>query len=127
MTDGAPRVLLVDDNAVVRGAVAGLFEHQGAICDLATDGAEAIRAASRNTYDLVLMDIRMRGIDGPQATARILAASAGRTPPRIVGLTGALDEELRATCLRAGMSAVFEKPLRLAQVESLLQTLRSTA
>ena len=94
--------------------------HIGATCDLATSGRDAVAAAKKARYDIVLMDVRMPGLDGPAATRLILDGSPPGERPRIIGVTGAADEALRAACLQAGMTAVLQKPLRLADLQPLL-------
>jgi CheY-like chemotaxis protein len=114
------RVLVVDDNPVIRMVLVGMLEHLGAQCDVASDGNAAVAAAGRVAYELVLMDINMPGLDGAGATRAILAASEGKQAPRIVGVTGTADESRREACRRAGMSTLVLKPLRLEELARLL-------
>ena len=70
------RLLVVDDHPVVRmGLVAMLSEHPDfEVVGEAADGAEAVLLAARLTPDVVLMDLRMPVMDGPEATAKMLAS-----------------------------------------------------
>lgn len=80
------RLLVVDDHPVVRmGLVAMLSEHEDfEVVAEAADGAEAVVLADRHHPDVVLMDLRMPGLDGADATARLRAGADG---PAVLVLT----------------------------------------
>ncbi|MGZ6827323.1 MAG: ATP-binding protein [Mycobacteriales bacterium] len=102
------RVLVVDDGAVNRMVAVGLLELLGASADAVESGEEALRLAGLPSYDAVLLDHQLTGMDGP-ATARALR-DAGCTA-RLVAVTGSTrPEDLRA-CREAGMEQVLTKPL----------------
>lgn len=104
MTDRPVRVLLVDDDALVR---AGLRAILGGARELevvgeAGDGAEGVRQVAALSPDVVLMDLRMPVLDGVAATHRI---RAGRTPadgPHVVVLTTFDGDDSVARAIRAG-------------------------
>jgi DNA-binding NarL/FixJ family response regulator len=92
------RVLVVDDEALVRSGLRLILEAAGDISVVAeaVDGADAVRAVARHNPDVVLMDVRMPGMDGLAAASRIGSAS------KIIMLTTFdLDEYVHAA-LRAG-------------------------
>lgn len=95
------RVLLVDDHPVVRTGLRGMLATEPAIevVGEAGSGAEAVALAAAVTPDVVLMDLRMPGVDGVTATGRILAAAgAERRDVKVVVLT---TYETDADILRA--------------------------
>ncbi|GAA2863499.1 response regulator transcription factor [Streptosporangium fragile] len=97
------RVLVVDDQVLVRAGFAALIR---ATPDLevageASDGEEAVALAAASRPDVILMDVRMPGLNGIAATERILAA-AGHAPPRVLVLTTFDLDEYVYDALRAG-------------------------
>ncbi|HVQ94247.1 MAG TPA: response regulator transcription factor [Mycobacteriales bacterium] len=117
------RVLLVDDEPLLRMAFTMVL---GAQPDMRTvgeaaDGAEAIRLARQLTPDVVLMDVRMPGTDGIEATSRIVRDSPGT---RVLILTTFDLDEYAFAGLKAGASGFL---LKNAQPEELLGAIRSVA
>lgn len=104
------RVLIVDDQALVRAGFRVLLETAGdvEVVGEAENGAEAVRAASELSPDVVLMDIRMPEMDGLEATRRILD-DAGETGPRVLVLTTFDADEYVYEALRAGASGFLLK------------------
>ena len=111
------RVLLAEDNPVNALLVQTLLKREGCTVELAGTGEEALAALARGRYDLVLMDMRMPGMDGPE-TARALRAREDATP--IIALTANAFEEDRRVCLESGMNAFLTKPLEPAALRSAL-------
>ncbi len=121
----ALRILVVDDNAVNRSVAAGILEKQGHRISFAVDGREAVAAAKREPFDLVLMDVQMPELNGFEATAQIREFERGaarRTP--IIAMTAHAGKDDRGQCLAAGMDEYVSKPvsrekLRAAMAASL--------
>jgi CheY-like chemotaxis protein len=103
-------VLLVEDEPVNRELVQALLEAADLRVELACDGLEAVEHAARGRFDLILMDMQMPGLDGPDATRRIRAQGRGATVP-IVALTANAFAQDRALCLAAGMNDFVAKPV----------------
>jgi len=103
-------VLLADDQALVRAGFRALLDAQDDIevVGEAGDGAEAVRLAVRYQPDVVLMDIRMPGLDGLEATRRI-AADPALSAVRIVILTTFDLDEYVFEALRVGASGFLVK------------------
>jgi DNA-binding NarL/FixJ family response regulator len=106
-------VVIADDQALVRGGLRALIDSTDDLVTVAEaqDGAAAVELARRHKPDIVLMDIRMPGMDGLEATRRITtdAALAGT---RIVVLTTYETDETVFEALRAGASGFLLKDVR---------------
>ncbi|WP_412147838.1 response regulator transcription factor [Curtobacterium flaccumfaciens] len=114
------RVLVVDDQAIVRD---GLVTVLSLVPDLqvvgqAVDGAEAIAAVDRHVPDVVLMDLRMPGVDGPTATARIVAEHPGVA---VLVLTTYADDDSIVTALRAGARGYLTKDAGRAEIATAVR------
>ena len=119
------RVLLADDQALVRAGFRALIDAQSdlPVIGEASDGAHAVRLAVRDRPDLVLMDIRMPGMDGLEATRRIVADPDCADVRIIILTTFELDEYL-FEALRAGASGFLVKD---TEPVDLLRGMRAVA
>ena len=111
------RILLVEDNPVGALLARTLLRREGCVVETAATGDEAIAAMKRARYDLVFMDMRMPGMDGPAAT-RAIRAAGDRTP--IIALTANAFAEDRQACLEAGMDDHMVKPLETEALRAAL-------
>jgi DNA-binding NarL/FixJ family response regulator len=115
MSEAPLRVLIADDQALVRAGFRMILESQPGIEVVAEapDGESAVRLARRYRPDVVLMDVRMPGLDGLEATRRLLGddpgSAAPATPPRIIILTTFDLDEYVYAALRAGASGFLLK------------------
>ena len=116
-------MIVVDDQAVVRAGFAAIVDAEPdmTVVGEAGDGASAVELATREAPDLVLMDIRMPGMDGLTATRFITAPATG---PRVLVLTTFDLDAYVYEALRAGASGFL---LKDAQPEELLTALRVVA
>jgi len=105
-------VLVVEDNEPNRHVIRLMANELGLYPDEAATGSEAIVAAARRPYDVILMDLQMPDLDGLEATRRIRAL-AGTHRPTIVALTANVMESVEARCRAAGMDGYLQKPLKL--------------
>jgi DNA-binding NarL/FixJ family response regulator len=104
------RVLVVDDQFLIRAGLVGLLLAAPGVevVGEAGDGAEAVEVAARTRPDVILMDIRMPGMNGIQATEHILAQASDPAPRILVLTTFDLDEYVYGA-LRAGASGFLLK------------------
>ena len=117
------RILVADDHPIVRSGIVALLESAGdlEVVGTASTGLEAVELAAQLTPDIVLMDLRMPGIDGDEATARILAASSGI---RVLVLTTYETDAGILSAIEAGASGYL---LKAAPQEEILAGIRSVA
>ena len=120
-------VLVAEDNEINALLTRALLQKLGHRPTMATNGDAAMESffaahSADMPFDLILMDVRMAGIDGLEATRRIRAAETGhrrrRTP--IVALTANAFPEHREACLAAGMDGFLTKPLDREKLASAL-------
>jgi len=116
-------VLLADDHEMVRAGFRMVLEAEGGISvvGVAATGREAVETAARLRPDVVLMDIRMPGMDGLEATRRIMEEPQ---PPRVVVVTTFDTDEHLRSALRAGASGFL---LKDAGPRLLVEAVRAAA
>jgi len=124
MTQPAIRVVLADDERMVRTALRAILSAEAGIevVGEAATGAEAVSVVRELRPDVVLMDVRMPGTDGIRATERILTGLDG--PPRIVVVTTFENDSYVYEALRAGAAGFL---LKRADAETLVQAVRLVA
>jgi CheY-like chemotaxis protein/HPt (histidine-containing phosphotransfer) domain-containing protein len=111
------KVLVVEDNEVNRKVAGRFLERLGQHAVLAEDGEAGVQAASRETFDVILMDMQMPGLDGIEATKQI-RATGNATP--IYALTANASERDRELCRMAGMNGFESKPVTMKRLSTLL-------
>ena len=109
-------LLVVDDTAVNRELVKLMLTPLGFTIEEASGGADGVKIAMTQHFDLILMDVRMPGVDGLEATRVIRGASLlnARTP--ILALTADVQPENALSCREAGMNDVVAKPISPAEL-----------
>jgi CheY-like chemotaxis protein len=115
------RVLYAEDDPGMRRAVGRLLKVSGASVAIAEDGREATDRALAETFDLVLMDLRMPRMDGFEA-ARVLRAVGYRVP--IIGVTADTTPGALTNAIAAGVDVVLAKPFDLSELLSAIQLVR---
>jgi len=120
------RVLVAEDNEVNRLVITGLLKKFDIVPDMAVDGLEAVAKyeQAETPYHLILMDCEMPNLDGYGATQRICASrQLHATPTRIFGLSAHALAEYRDKAMAAGMDGFLTKPVKLKELEKLLNEL----
>jgi len=117
------RVLVVDDHVVNQAVVSAVLRKWGHAVATALDGQEAVDKAAAESFNLVLMDLQMPGMDGLQATRLIRARELSQALPRlpIVAMTARAMTEDRDQCREAGMDGFLSKPLNQPELFELLE------
>jgi CheY-like chemotaxis protein len=116
----SPLILLAEDNEANIATFSSYLEAKGYRILLATDGQQAIDFAKAEQPDLILMDIQMPVIDGLEAIKQIrLDPNLVNIP--IIALTALAMEGDRDRCLAAGANDYLSKPIKLKQLNLLIQ------
>ncbi len=113
------RVLVVEDDAVSQQVALQALTKAGYFCEVAADGPAALAMAEVASYDVILMDCRLPGIDGCETTRRL--RRAGVTAP-IIAVTADTGEAQRQNCLAAGMADVVPKPVSPSRLAEIVAT-----
>ncbi|MDX1971992.1 MAG: ATP-binding protein [Candidatus Sumerlaeia bacterium] len=122
--DSVVRILLVEDNATNRLVALKLLEKLGfSSVENAENGNQALGILKEKTFDLILMDCQMPGLDGFETTERIRSGEAGETNKfkPIIAMTAHAMMGDRERCLNAGMNDYISKPIRRQELATLLE------
>jgi signal transduction histidine kinase/FixJ family two-component response regulator len=120
----ALRVLVVEDNPINRAVITDQLVQLGHRPAAVETGFAALDRLAQETFDVVLMDMQMPGISGPDTTRR-LRATGCRLP--VIGVTANASTEDRKTCEASGMTGFVAKPVTLARLaEALHDTTAAT-
>ena len=111
------RILLAEDNPINAMLARALLRREGAAAQHVESGEAALEALAQQSYDLILMDVRMGGISGTETT-RIARSRGVKTP--VVALTANAFEDDRRACLAAGMDDFLVKPLSPEALRAVL-------
>ncbi len=114
------RILVAEDAPSSARLIGAMLDRLGHHATLAANGAEAVRAARAQSFDLVLMDLQMPVMDGLQATREIRALGGDWARVPIYALTAAASQEDQAAALAAGMDDFLTKPFMPEDLEAAL-------
>lgn len=112
----AIRVLLIEDNAMNRQVVRDMFAVADMQIDEAASGAEGLQKIDRHRYDVLLVDLRMPGIDGFEVMRQVRSRLDDRSTTPIIVISGEVGPHLRTDCLTAGADDVLAKPVAMQQL-----------
>jgi signal transduction histidine kinase/CheY-like chemotaxis protein len=101
------KILLIEDNKINQMITKKMLENKGILCEIIDNGEDAIEAARHDTYDLILMDVHLPGINGTIATQKIREFD---TTTPVIALTAISLHENREMLLSFGMNDVITKP-----------------
>lgn len=108
------KLLIVEDDEIIRRVLDNFAVRKGWEVNLAEDGRAAINAYEKEEYDVIIMDCQMPVFDGYETTGEIRQLESRRskhTP--IIALTADASEGSRETCLNAGMDDYLTKPIEV--------------
>jgi len=115
------RILLAEDNAVNQKVAVQMLQRLGYRADIVANGLEAIAAAQRQHYDIILMDVQMPEMSGLEATRKLRELwPSGPQRPWIIAITANAMTEDREKCLAVGMDDYLSKPIKLEELKAVL-------
>ncbi|MES2142514.1 MAG: ATP-binding protein, partial [Pseudomonadota bacterium] len=105
------RVLVVEDDKIAAKVAQSILLNLNCQVDIVFNGKMALKNISKNTYDLILMDVGLPDTDGCEITHLIRLKLRNSSSPVIIGLTAHTSDEKKQKCLAMGMNSVYTKPL----------------
>lgn len=123
MAENKPKILVVDDMRSMRLTLSAIMEDRSYEVHMVEDGYQAIEAVRERAFDLVLMDIKMPGINGVQSFREIKRIRPGSV---VVMMTGFSVEDLVKEALEEGAFSVIYKPLNIEEVIRLVESVPRT-
>ena len=115
-----PRVLVVDDEPGIRESLRGVLEDEGITCEAVATGQACLEELAQRTYDVVLLDVWLQGMDGMETLGRIQELPfLDRPEVVIISGHGNIETAVRATKL--GAFDFLEKPLTIDKVNLVIQ------
>jgi CheY-like chemotaxis protein len=113
------RILVVDDEENLRDVLVEVLKRDGHEVDSAADGTEGLRRMEAQRYDLVITDLRMPGLEGPDLYREVRRRYADN-PPRVIFMSANTGIEDYATFLAGTGEPALEKPFNLADMRQVV-------
>jgi len=117
---GSLRILLADDQPTNRRVAELLLARLGQTCTTVEDGFKVLEAVAAQTFDIILLDVQMPGLDGLATARRLCHEHPVNSRPWIIAMTANVLEGDRAICLAAGMDDYLAKPINTRTLNSAL-------
>ncbi len=118
-------ILVAEDNETNRFLISTMLKKMGHQADTVENGALALAAVQNNTYDIIIMDMQMPVMDGPEATRQIRKLSKPLSNTPIIALTADVIAAHRQSYLDAGVNAFIGKPVDWSALEREIARLMS--
>ena len=119
-----PRVLVIDDDDAVRGAVAEDLKREGYDLHFATNGMEGLRRLQEIDPTVIILDLRMPVMDGREFLSQLRVKPSD--PYSVVVLTAYGDADAVESCYAAGVSTFLKKPFNLYEIRSVVKNAIAT-
>jgi signal transduction histidine kinase/CheY-like chemotaxis protein len=110
------RILIVDDNPLIRELFVSYLAEKGAVCAVNSEGMAALTRLAGNVFDAVVLDLSLPGIDGADVARQLRKPGVIRYPLRIVGVSAHANSADRTRAVAAGMDAFLVKPVSLEEL-----------
>jgi signal transduction histidine kinase/HPt (histidine-containing phosphotransfer) domain-containing protein len=115
------RLLLADDNLINQKVGVKMLQRLGYRPEVAANGVEVLKLLEQQPFDLIFLDVQMPEMDGFEAARRIHGQWPDLRRPRLVAMTGNALEGDREKCLEAGMDDYVAKPVRITELQAVLE------
>lgn len=115
-----PRILVAEDDAGNRMIIRKQLEKMGVVSEGVQNGVQAVEAAMKEHWDMIIMDCQMPVMDGIEATREIRLKAAANLETPIIAVTANASESYRRQCLEAGMDDYCTKPLPMDKLRNLV-------
>lgn len=112
------RILMIDDEEPILEVVQTILGDMGYHVDTRSDAAEGLRVALSDEYDLILVDIRMPGMNGAEITEKVVAE---KRAARILIVTGFPGDPVARRALEAGAVGLMSKPFEIAKIVDIIE------
>ena len=116
----ALRVLVAEDNELNRKVMLAFLDRLGYEADVAVDGLQVLERIDESAYDVILMDIRMPGMNGVDVTRHIRGLGDEIDQPHIIGISASIVDADRPVFADAGIDDCLTKPLRLNELDAAI-------
>ncbi|HMK03458.1 MAG TPA: response regulator, partial [Ferruginibacter sp.] len=113
------RILVAEDNLVNQKWATKILTKMGYQPDIADNGHMVLDMVDRSSYDLILMDVQMPGMDGLEAT-RMIRLCLNKQPV-IIAMTANVMHGDRMACIQVGMNDYISKPVQLSELVNMLE------
>jgi len=114
-------VLLIEDQLICQKMVKLMLENVGCKVDVASNGQQALKLFSKNSYDIVFTDIQLPDINGVIVSQKMRKKENKRKHTPIIALTAHALEQEQQFFLKAGIDSVITKPIHPEQLIEILQ------
>ncbi len=112
-------ILLAEDNPINQRVALYMLAKLGLMADVACNGYEVLQAMENQSYNMILMDVQMPGMDGLETTRAI--RKRWSDGPKIIAMTAAAFKSDREMCIEAGMDDYIRKPVRIEELAAALR------
>jgi signal transduction histidine kinase/HPt (histidine-containing phosphotransfer) domain-containing protein len=115
------RILLADDNLINQKVGVKMLQRLGYRPEVAANGIEVLKLLEQQPFDLIFLDVQMPEMDGYEAARRIRQKWNDPERPHLIAMTGNALEGDRERCLEAGMDDYVAKPVRIPELQAVIQ------
>jgi len=117
MKENKCRLMVIDDEPIVCRRLKQILEKTGYEVDVFNDGADAIKGLGENSYDIIVTDLKMEGVDG----MKILETARAKNPAtKVIMITGFAEMETAREAFRKGVFDFISKPVEIDVIKQVI-------